>query len=350
MPECDEIWREGRPEAVSGYTLRLPEEESVVLSGAAASRLIRRGDGDAALLYIAVLRSRGTGDENALRSALGWPEDRLRRAFAVLAGEGLVSLPQEAGRMEQEAAVPASGRAPEPPERQVEYTRADMARALEGAEFASLTSAVEGKLGKKLTTPDLATLLGLYDQVGLPADVIFLLVGFCAELTVQQYGPGRRPTLRQIEREGYAWARLGLMTQESAAAYIKDYQQRRKALPELMKLLRLGDRQPGPSEERYLLAWAGMGFDQAVIELAYDKTLLKCKELKWPYMNKILTSWHQKGLHTLSEVEAGDRPAGNLRTRRAPAGATTAPDRTAELQRMDRYLRRMREEQGKEER
>lgn len=350
MPERDEIRREGRPEAVSGYTLRLPEEESVVLSGAAASRLIRRGDGDAALLYIAVLRSRGTGDENALRSALGWPEDRLRRAFTVLAGEGLVSLPQEAGRMEPEAAVPASGRAPEPPERQVEYTRADMARALEGAEFASLTSAVEGKLGKKLTTPDLATLLGLYDQVGLPADVIFLLVGFCAERTVQQYGPGRRPTLRQIEREGYAWARLGLMTQESAAAYIKDYQQRRKALPELMKLLRLGDRQPGPSEERYLLSWAGMGFDQAVIELAYDKTLLKCKELKWPYMNKILTSWHQKGLHTLSEVEAGDRPAGNLRTRRAPEGATAAPDRTAELQRMDRYLRRMREEQGKEER
>lgn len=33
MPECDEIRREGRPEAVSGYTLRLPEEESVVLSG-----------------------------------------------------------------------------------------------------------------------------------------------------------------------------------------------------------------------------------------------------------------------------------------------------------------------------
>lgn len=127
-----------------------------------------------------MLRSRGTGDENALRSALGWPEDRLRRPLRSWRGEGLVSLPQEAGRMEQEAAVPASGRVPEP-ERQVEYTRADMARALEGAEFASLTSAVEGKLGKKLTTPDLATLLGLYDQVGLPADVIFLLVGFCAE-------------------------------------------------------------------------------------------------------------------------------------------------------------------------
>ena len=234
----------------------------------------------------------------------------------------------------------------------MEYTRADMARALEGAEFASLTSAGEGKLGKKLTTPDLATLLGLYDQVGLPADVIFLLVSFCAERTAQQYGPGRRPTLRQIEREGYAWARLGLMTQESAAAYIKDYQHRREALPELMQLLRLGDRQPGPSEERYLLSWAGMGFDRSVIELAYDKTLLKCKELKWPYMNKILTSWHQKGLHTLAEVESGDRPASVAvrgQTQAAQRREEPAADRTAELQRMERYLRRMRQEQGKEE-
>lgn len=344
MPEWDEARREGRRKAVSGYTLRLPQEESVVLSQAAASRLIRRGDGDAALLYIAVLRSRGAGDEASLGAALGWPADRVRRAFAVLAGEGLVSLPAGAESGGGAAPPPA-----EPEERRTEYTRADMARALEGAEFAALTAAVEEKLGKKLTTPDLAVLLGLYDQVGLPADVIFLLVGFCAERTARQYGPGRRPTLRQIEREGYYWARLGLMTQESAAAYIRDCQRRREALPELMRLLGLGDRQPGPSEERYLLSWAAMGFDRAVIERAYDKTLLKCKELKWPYMNKILSSWHQKGLHTLSEVEAGDRPAGDLRARRPQERGAAAPDRSAELQRMDRYLRRMRQEQGKEE-
>ena len=335
---------EGRPEAVSGYTLRLPEEESVVLSGAAAGRLIRRGDGDAALLYIAVLRSRGTGDENALRSALGWPEERLRRAFAVLAGEGLVSLPQEAGAMERKEAVPASGSAlTPPPERQVEYTRADMARALEGKEFSSLTAAVEDKLGKKLTTLDIGVLLGLYDDLGLPADVIFLLVGFCSERIVQQYGPGRRPTLRQIEREGYTWARLGLMTQESAAAYIKKYQRSRQALPRLMRLLRLGDRPASPSEEKYLLAWNDMGFSDGVIELAYDKTVMKCKELKWPYMNKILQSWHQKGFHTLEQVKDGDRPA-----RKAPRQEEN-PSPRADMDRMERYLQQLRQESKEKE-
>ena len=219
-----------------------------------------------------------------------------------------------------------------------------MARALEGREFAGLTGAVEEKLGKKLTTPDLAILLGLYDQLGLPADVVFLLVGFCAERTAQRYGEGRRPTMRQIEKEGYTWARLGLMTQESAAAYIKKYQRSREAMPRMMRLLRLGDRPPAPSEEKYLLAWEELGFEDEALELAYDKTVVKCKELKWPYMDKILRSWHEKGLHTLAQIEAGDRPG----RRRAPPEASrreTGAAAREDMARMEKYLQQLRDEQ-----
>lgn len=228
-----------------------------------------------------------------------------------------------------------------------EYTRADMACALEGAEFATLVAAVEEKLGKKLTTPDVAILLGLYDYLGLPPDVIYLLVGFCMERLAQQYGPGRRPTLRQIEKEGYLWARLGLMSQETAAAHIRKYHHQREVLPRLMTLLRLGDRPAAPSEEKFLLSWNEMGFEDAAIELAYDKTILKCKELKWAYMNKILLSWHQKGLHTVQAIQERDCP------RRAGARKTPSPlQETAEtvredMARMDKYLqelRRQREE------
>ena len=44
---------------ISSYVLHLPEDESIVLSGPAARRLISGGNGDAALLYIAVLHSNG---------------------------------------------------------------------------------------------------------------------------------------------------------------------------------------------------------------------------------------------------------------------------------------------------
>ena len=271
---------------------------------------------------------------------LRWPEERFRRGLSALAGLGLIM-------------APAGGSAPPPAEeappaarredRRPEYTRTDMARALEGHEFAGLTGAVEDKLGKKLTTPDLEILLGLYDHLGLPADVIFSLVGFCMEKIAARYGPGRRPTLRQIEQEGYAWARHGIFDQESASAHIKKYQQTREAIPQLMALLGLEDRKPSPGEEKYLTAWSEMGFDRDVILKAYDRTVLRCKELRWPYMNKILDSWHKKGLHTLAQVEAGDRPAPERRRDSRRSAVGTVQEDMAQMERFRQQLREQKE-------
>ena len=49
------------------------------------------------------------------------------------------------------------------------------------------------------------------------------------EKIAARYGPGRRPTLRQIEQEGYLWARQGIFDQKSASAHIKKYQRTREA-------------------------------------------------------------------------------------------------------------------------
>ena len=138
--------------------------------------------------------------------------------------------------------------------------------------------------------------------------MIYLLVCHCDERIRRRYGEGRRPTLRQIEKEGYAWARLGIDSQRAAAAYLKEYAQRQQTLPQYMRVLCLGDRLPSPSEEKYLTAWQEMGFSPEAVAMAYDKTVLKCHELKWPYCNGILKRWHQAGLHTPEEIQAGDRP------------------------------------------
>ncbi len=54
-------------------------------------------------------------------------------------------------------------------------------RLEESGAFQALVRAVEGKLGKKLTTADVGVLLGLTDYLGLPEDVVYLLVCHCAE-------------------------------------------------------------------------------------------------------------------------------------------------------------------------
>ena len=188
---------------------------------------------------------------------------------------------------------------------------------------------MEAKLGKRLTTPDVGVLLGLTDYLGLPADVVYLLVCHCVERVRRRFGEGRRPGMKQIEKEGYAWARMGIDTQEAAAAYLRTYAQRQGAVPQYMRALQLGERAPAPSEEKYILSWQEMGFGPEAVALACDKTILKCHELKWAYCNGILKKWHEAGLHTVEEIEAKDRPA----ARRADAQPPGDTD-----QEMRRYM------------
>lgn len=267
-------------------------DDPVTLTAQAVKRLLDRGDGDAALLYLALLRRRGDAPPRSLAGELRWDKGRIEAAEASLRDLGLIA-PQ---------APP-----PEPADEPPSYQQSEVAGKLEeSGDFRRLTAEVERKLGKRLTTADLSALLGLYDYLGLPSDVIYLLVCHCAERTAARFGPGRRPTLRQIEREGYAWARMGIDNQGAAAEYLRQYARRQERVPQYMRVLGLGERIPSASEEKYLTAWQEMGFPPETVALAYDKTVLKCHELKWPYINGILKRWHEAGLHTPEEAEAGD--------------------------------------------
>ncbi|MDE7004253.1 MAG: DNA replication protein DnaD, partial [Oscillospiraceae bacterium] len=70
--------------------LLLPSE-ILSMSAQAARLLVESGDGDGALLYLALLECGGDGDKAAAR--LRWQEARLRPAWERLAGLGLAQPP-----------------------------------------------------------------------------------------------------------------------------------------------------------------------------------------------------------------------------------------------------------------
>ena len=165
--------------------------------------------------------------------------------------------------------------------------------------------------------------------------MIYLLVCHCVERVQRRYGEGRRPGMKQIEKEGYAWARMGIDTQAAADGLPpRTYAQRQGvAARSICGRCSWESRPPAPSEEKYLIAWQEMGFQPEAVALAYDKTVLKCHELKWPYCNGILKRWHEAGLHTPEEIQAGDRP-------KPPAGRTSSPRRDTETE-MRRYMQEL---------
>lgn len=185
-------------------------------------------------------------------------------------------------------------------------------------DFVLLRRQVEDKLGKKLSSADDQILAGLYHDVALPADVVYLLVCHCLERTARRLGDGRKPTMRQIEKEGYHWLTLGVTDQKSAARYLREYQRKLNGAAAYMRVLGLGDRAPIEAELKYLMEWMDWGFPPETVAMAYERTILRKQTLEWRYLNGILRRWHEQGLITPEQVESGERPAPNKTKPPAP--------------------------------
>lgn len=299
-----------------GGILSLPRE--------AAQRMIKAQNGDAVLYYLALL----AGEE----ASLSWPRERIEAAHAALVSLSLLDAtkPPEV-KVEQKLEPDA------PPE----YGQEDVTLALrEGAGFSTLVGELERRLGKLLAPSDLQTLLLLYDYLALPPEVILLLSSYSIEQMQKKYGEGRKPTMSQIKKEAFRWHRAGIDTLETAETHLLTLAKRSEAAARILPLLDIVGRSPVEAERRYLEAWGEMGFDDAALRLAYEKTVLKKQSLSWPYMNSILRSWHQKGLHTKAEIV--EKEQGTWKKPAAATSGVSAPETQErarrDLDRLDRLL------------
>lgn len=288
----------------------------------AAERLLAADNGDAALLYLCLLAGKDG-------SALKWEAARLESAHKAL--------------ITMKLADPDQPVTPEPTrkledDRPPEYTTQDVAAALQnGSGFAGLVPEVEKLLGKVLSPADLKTLYLLTDYYALPPEVILTLVGWCAEKTAKKYGPGRKPTMPQIKREGQKWYKAGVTSLDAADAYLHRQQQLGARGMEILEIVNIHGRGPVPREEEYLTAWISMDFPDEVLRLAYERTVFQTGEFRWAYMNSILKSWDQQGLKTVAAIEAGE-PRRKLSFKKPAKQQEMAPVSVEEIDRMFQEL------------
>ena len=199
-----------------------------------------------------------------------------------------------------------------PAEELPQYSASEIAsRAGKDELFALLLQEAEKVFGRSLNSNDMRVILGIYDHLGLPCEVVMVLLNYCAELCRQRYGDGRRPTAGFVEKQAYVWARQELLTLEQAEDYIAARKARTQGLGRLKELLGIYGRELTPGEEKSFAAWLEMGFPDQVLELAYQRTIDHAGSFKHRYMNRILESWKEQGLMTVAQIQEKD-------TRRQP--------------------------------
>ena len=326
--------------SMSDRKFKISVPETVTVAVHTVDKLLRAGDGDAALLYLYLLKTQGESTTGEAAEAIGKSVGWVASAMAVLSRIGLVKGGDDAPELLPHDTPPDA-----PSMELRRYTAEEIQREVKtGSDFSALVEETQRSLGKILSPDELERLFGIYDGLRLPAEVIMLLMTHCIAES-RGRGGGRMPSMRYIEKAAYTWEREGIFSLNSAEEYLKALEARKNAHREIKEALQIRDRELSTTEKRYVDGWIAMGFGAAAVEIAYDITVLKTGKLAWGYMDAIVNSWHSKGLHTPHDIlERDGKPAGKDThgNQKDPAQRFGVPDRN-ELERMQRLLEKIKE-------
>lgn len=224
---------------------------------------------------------------------LGILESDVIRAFAYWADH-----PEMAGTpVEQEVEEPAKSVSPVAWEKKPQYTTDEIGMYMQHKEVKGMIQRAQQRLGRLLTRQDLETLFGFYDWLGLPVDVIDILISYCVSK--------QKTAMGYMEKVAIDWAKESIHTVEEAEAYIE---MRDSGFGSIMRGFGQSGRAPVNGEVEYMKIWLReYKMPVEVIKVACERTVMQTGKVSYPYANGILRDWNDKGIRTMADLEKADQ-------------------------------------------
>lgn len=188
-------------------------------------------------------------------------------------------------------------------------------RLLEEPALVLLYAEAQQKLGRTIGYDGQSTLLMIHDQYGLPVEVILMILEYAASQG--------KTSMAYLARMGRDWGEREIDTLEKAEEQIARLRTGQSLWSQLKKLTGIHTPQPTAAQEKFLTQWSGeLHFGIDMIHLSYEEMANHTDRLSFPYMNKVLRSWHEKGLLSPEQVQAEKQT--HQQAREATAGASSA--------------------------
>lgn len=165
-------------------------------------------------------------------------------------------------------------------------------------EIRQLIYIAEQYLGKKLSSTEVTNLLYFYDELHFSADLIEYLIEYCVS-------KGKR-SISYIRAVALEWSARGISTvaeaKKDTRLYNKDYYA-------VLNSFGIKDRGPAQAEAETMDCWfSELGFPLEIILEACRRTVNHTHTPNFQYADKILKSWHQKGVKHLKDINELDKP------------------------------------------
>lgn len=158
-----------------------------------------------------------------------------------------------------------------------------------------LLQIAQAAMGHSLSSNDVSTIVGFYDWLKLPIDVIAVLL---------TYGSKNSKSMRYIEKIAVSWAEKDIKTAEEAEKQLNYFS---NEFREVLGFFGIHNRVASSDEQKHILKWIDQyNMPMQLIKKACEKTIANTGQASFPYAAKIIENWHKSGIKTLDAAEKED--------------------------------------------
>jgi len=176
------------------------------------------------------------------------------------------------------------------------YTQSEIdAAATVNEQIDYMFKQAETTLGRLLSTNDLELLYSFVDWLGLPVEVVTMLLSYAAKLG--------KTDKRYLETLAIDWSEKEINTYEAAESFIIEMEEIHSNERQIRSLLGIYDRALSQTEKKYIKLWTEKKMSPELISEAYERTINATGKLSFAYMNKILISWSENNITTKAQIK-----------------------------------------------
>ena len=246
-------------------------------------------------VLLALIKCSGSVDEGELIALSRTSKARCASALALWEAEGVISRGSSIPKEEESTIVEEF----EERIRLGELHRSlaqDAARTIRDDNLSAMIEECAAIMKRPaFSTEEIKELEAIYSRLALSAEYIISLAAHlshtCGKVT---------PT--SLAKKAEELSGKGITSFEELEAYIKMMEAESAADKEIKRALSIRGRALVPGELEYFHKWTGeLGYSVEIIKEAYNKAVMATGERSLPYMDTLLTAWHEAGCRTVAE-------------------------------------------------
>jgi len=181
----------------------------------------------------------------------------------------------------------------------------------DNSEIKFLLCTAESLYGRPLTSTEQKGLVYINEVMGLPADVIIMAVEYCIL--------DGKAHFNYIQKLCAGWIDDEIITHTRAEEEIKKLTERKSREGLVRIAFGIRDRALTANNKKYINSWFDDGFDIDMIKIAYERAADRTGTLSFPYINRILQSWKEKGIFNEKDLLLKETPVSAKKTAKSEA-------------------------------